>query len=984
MNVAITARVARFFAAPCLALLFCTPLVHAQPGASADSSPANENRTRLRVLFLGNDGENQSHDPVARINEVIPYLSRRGILITYTDDQSDLNLARLQQFDVLMQYGNRNDLPEDQQWALLTYVANGGGFVAIHSASASFLNSDAFINLVGGAFISHGEGVFRAEFTAPDHPVLQGLAEIESWDETYVHTAHNPDKTVLSVRREGGLAEPWSWVRHHGAGRVFYTAWGHDERTWTHPGFQQLLERALRWTAGDWALDRDFAPPALTYDDGVPLPNYPPGQPWGTQDEPITAIQDPLSPEDSLAHMMLDPEFNVQLFAAEPMIANPIDMAWDERGRLWLLETLDYPNRFAEGRIGNDRIRILEDTNADGRADRSTIFADGLNIATSLVLANRGVIVTQAPDVLFLRDTNGDDVADEREVLFSGWQSFDTHAGPNNLRYGFDNRIWGTVGYSGMDGGSVGGVEHRFNQGIFRFTPDAESLELMSHTNNNTWGLGFDEEGRVFASTANAVPVVHHVVPQRFYDSVRGTLGRNNLPDIASSNLIHPLPGEVRQVDWHGRFTAGSGMEIYTARSFPESYWNRVAFVSEPTGHLLARFALAKDGSTFLARNNWNFAASLDEWFSPIQAKVGPDGALWFIDWYNLVIQHNPTPEGFEQGEGNAYETPYRDTVFSRIYRVTYPGGALDTDMTLADASPEDLVAALGHSNLFWRLTAQRLLVERGMNDVLAALYALVRDPSVDSLGLNSAALHALWTIDGLVDVANDVPARAIVTEAFYHPAGAVRRAALKILPRTAEVRDLVLASGILANPTRPGGIGFRANSGDPALIVEALLLLAEAPVSEEATRTVAATVARAANLNDRWIRDAAIAAAARDDAAFLALMLAGRVPGNASGEHIDNLSAVVTRVARHYAAGEPQDAVDDLVGFIGNVAGYDTALAAAYLTGLAEGWPYDAVPPLAGAQQDVVRNARRELPDAFHESLELLAEKWEIDGVVD
>jgi uncharacterized protein len=962
-----------------LASLLGANLGHAQV-FSADSG--GEDRSRLRVLFLGNDGAGTSHDPVARINEVIPFLSRQGILVTYTDDQDDLNSERLSRFDVLMLYGNRDFLPRDQERALLDYVDNGGGFVAIHSASASFSNSDAFTHLVGGTFIAHGVGDLSADFVAPNHPVLDGLDEIESWDESYVHTAHNPDKTVLSVRHEDGHDEPWTWVRSQGSGRVFYTAWGHDERTWTHDGFQQLLARALRWTAGDWAVEADFTPPQLTYNDGTVLPYYPPNEEWSTEGDPITDIQDPLSPEDSIAHMMFDPEFEVHLVAAEPDIANPIDLTWDERGRLWILETLDYPNDFADDRDGNDRVRILEDTDGDGTIDSSTVFADGLNIATSLVLANGGVIVTQAPDVFFLRDTDGDDVADEREVLFTGWQSFDTHAGPNNLRYGFDNRIWGTVGYSGMDGGVVGGVEHSFNQGIFRFATDASSLELMSHTNNNTWGLGFDEEGRIYASTANGVPVVHHVIPQRFYDNVRGTLGRNNLPDIATSNRIFPLPGAVRQVDWHGRYTAGSGFEVYTARSFPESYSNRVAFVSEPTGHLMGRFALEEAGSTMVAENDWNFVASHDEWFSPIQAKVGPDGALWFIDWYNIVIQHNPTPEGFEQGEGNAYETPYRDTVFSRIYRVTWKDGELDVGMSLENASSEELLAALGHRNLFWRLTAQRLLVERGDDDVLPALYALVHDESVDALGLNPAALHALWTIDGLTDVAGNAAARDVVTEAFYHPARSVRHAALKILPRTAEVRDLVLASGLLANPYRPGGIGYRPNSGDPAMIVDALLALAETPVSTEATHTVAETVWRSANANDRWIRDAAIAAGAHDDSAFIDYLLAKALPDNVSAEYAENVAAVVTRVARHFAAGEPTDEIDAIVEFIEGAEDYDSTLAAAYVAGIAQGWPDFAAPSLVEAQIAAVRDARSELPEAFRESLELLAEKWEIDGL--
>jgi hypothetical protein len=167
-------------------------------------------------------------------------------------------------------------------------------------------------------------------------------------------------------------------------------------------------------------------------------------------------------------------------------------------------------------------------------------------------------------------------------------------------------------------------------------------------------------------------------------------------------------------------------------------------------------------------------------------------------------------------------------------------------------------------------------------------------------------------------------------------------------------------------------------------MIVDALLGLAETPLSDEATRTVAATVSRPSNLNDRWIRDAAVAAGARDDNTFLQLMLAGQLPGNASDEYIENISAVVTRVSRHYAAGVPSGDVDGLVDFIGSVADYDATLAVAYVSGLAEGWPYDAVPSLTDAQEIVVREARSELPESFHEGLELLAEKWGIEGVAD
>jgi putative membrane-bound dehydrogenase-like protein len=168
--------------------------------------------------------------------------------------------------------------------------------------------------------------------------------------------------------------------------------------------------------------------------------------------EPISIMQLPVSPEESMKHMVVPPGFEVKLFAAEPDIKKPICMAHDERGRLWVAETFDYPNELQPEGKGNDRITICEDTNSDGKADKFTVFADKLSIPTSMCFANGGVVVTQAPHTLFLRDTDGDGKADERKVLFTGWGTGDTHAGPSNLRWGLDGWIYGTCGYSGFRG----------------------------------------------------------------------------------------------------------------------------------------------------------------------------------------------------------------------------------------------------------------------------------------------------------------------------------------------------------------------------------------------------------------------------------------------------------------------------------------------------------------------------------------------------
>ena len=166
----------------------------------------------------------------------------------------------------------------------------------------------------------------------------------------------------------------------------------------------------------------------------------------------------------------------MSLFASEPDIVKAIWLNWDERGRLWIAETVDYPNNLQPAGEGHDRLKICQDTDGDGRADKFTVFADKLSIPTGFVFANGGVIVIHSGKTEFFKDTDGDDKADERRVLFSGWGMGDTHATASNLRYGFDNWIWGTVGYSGFRG-TVGGKEMRFG----RFEAGVRSFQQQQH-----------------------------------------------------------------------------------------------------------------------------------------------------------------------------------------------------------------------------------------------------------------------------------------------------------------------------------------------------------------------------------------------------------------------------------------------------------------------------------------------------------------------
>ncbi len=804
-----------------------------------------EGAAPVRVLFLGDQGH---HRPSALAAFVRPVLEKHAITLDYTEDVSTISPAGLEGFDVLLVYANIDSLPPPAEAALLAFVSAGKGLVALHCASYCFRDSQAWVELVGAQFESHGTGVFAATIADAEHALTRGFAGFSSWDETYVHRLHNPDRHVLAWRVDEQGREPWTWVRAHGQGRVFYTASGHDERTWQNPGFQDLLVRGIRWSAGVWAFPEPAPLPALHYVQAE-VPEY---RADGGQGR-IASMQAALDPEASRQYLVAAPDLEVELYAAEPRIGPTIAMTWDDRGRAWLAESVDYPNdRRDEG--GHDRILICEDSDGDGSADRSTVFADGLSIPTSLVLASGGLIVAQAPHVLFLEDLDGDDRAERQSVLFTGFGTADTHAGPSNFRLGFDGWIWGTVGYSGFDG-SVGGEHHRFGQGVFRFRPDGSTLEFLGSTSNNTWGLGLDETGEVFVSTANHDQINTLGLPNRVYESVDGWNGRA-VRFIGDYREFHPLAERVRQVDWHGGFTAAAGCAPYTARVFPERYWNRVAFLAEPTGHLVGESILERVGAGFVAHDGWNLLASRDEWTAPVAAEVGPDGAVWVIDWYNYIVQHNPTPRGYETGAGSAYVTPLRDTEHARIWRVFPRGASLDAFPPIQDREPGELQAALDHPNLYWRMRAQEHIVADRRVDLAPALFTRAAEARLDAIENDPGALHALCALAGLGALA-DERGRAALSDALHHPAPAVRKFAVRFLPRDQLGAEMLAAARSLHDP-------------DAFVRREALVAASEMPPSAALGAEVLAILLAGDDLDDPWLADAALAAAARNDLVVL------------------------------------------------------------------------------------------------------------------
>ncbi len=715
-------------------------------GFSQTTKPAASEPRHVEILFLGAPtGNHPGHDPVERYRILRKALGVNGINFTYTENLADLRRDVLDRYDGLMLYGNwkQNEAMDPaQEKALLGFVEDGGAFLPIHCASACFGGSDAYVKLVGGRFKSHQTGIFTTTITAPEHPVMRGYSGFETWDETYVHDCQTDDRTILQVRDK----EPWTWVRSQGKGKVFYTAYGHDMRCWEQPAFHDLLRRGIFWSISENVRAKLSAMnlPKLESEEMI-LPGY-------RQHKTITQGQKPLIPADSLKLAQVPNGYCVSLFASEPDIVNPIHITWDHRGRAYVVETVDYPNNLQAGDLGHDRIHICEDTDGDGKADKFTLFADKLSIPTSAVFANGGLICTNGPDMIFLKDTNGDDKADVRQVLFSGFKSHDTHAGVSNLRYGFDNWIYATIGYAGFEG-TVGGEKLKFSTGFFRFKADGSKLEFLQNTTNNTWGLGFTSDFDILGSTANGNPSWYYTFAKSVYEQAK--LPQPKTPNDDGNPKFFPTSMDIRQVDQFDRYTAGAGHSFYTSERFPENYRDRIAFVCEPTGKLVGQFEITHKGTGYVSRQLANnLYSSADAWSAPVSAETGPDGAVWISDWYNLIIQHNPTPTlasaGYDakSGRGNAYESPVRDSSLGRIFRV-YPSGSKDDiNPKLVSNDLGSLLSGLSHPNLFWRLQAQRLIVESGSVSAAVKLKEIVKSNT------NSrAAVHAFYALQGLASL---------------------------------------------------------------------------------------------------------------------------------------------------------------------------------------------------------------------------------------
>jgi putative membrane-bound dehydrogenase-like protein len=409
----------------------------------------------------------------------------------------------------------------------------------------------------------------------------------------------------------------------------------------------------------------------------------------------------PLLPLEAQKKFVVPEGFEVRLFAAEPDVINPVAMTWDERGRLWVLELYEYPLGAPPGTKPRDRIKILEDTDNDGVADKVTVFADGLNLATGLALGNGGVYVGQAPDFLFLQDTNHDDKADTKTVLLTGFGLDDRHELLNGFTWGPDGWLYMTHGVFThsrvkIPEASAPGIE--VTAAVARYQPQTKKFEVFADGTSNPWGVDFDRYGNAFVS-ACVIDHLFHMAPGGIY------VRQGGVP--ANPYAYELLPSIV---DHKHHMAAYCGICIYQGDQFPEEYRGHV-FVGNIHQNAINHDRLIPNGSSFKAVAEKDFLTTSDGWFRPISEQVGPDGALWVGDWYDKYPCYQNAqadPEGVDRERG-------------RIWRVVHTGknpgkkmpGRPETKMDLAKASPEDLVKLLEHPNVWQRRMAQRLLAPR-------------------------------------------------------------------------------------------------------------------------------------------------------------------------------------------------------------------------------------------------------------------------------
>jgi putative heme-binding domain-containing protein len=431
----------------------------------------------------------------------------------------------------------------------------------------------------------------------------------------------------------------------------------------------------------------------------------------------LTQIPDS-DPEIERRSFQVADGFEVNLFAADPLLAKPIQMNFDSRGRLWVASSSVYP-QIKPGQTADDKVLVLEDNAGLGKADRITVFADGLLIPTGIEPGDGGVYVANSTDLIHLSNRGGGDRPDTRRTILSGFGTEDTHHLLHTLRWGPDGALYFNQSiYIHSHIETPYGVRHLNGGGIWQFRPSTLELEVLAHGFCNPWGHHFDRWGQSFATDGAYGEGINYVVPGASYVFTPGV-----------SRILAGLnPGSPKHC----------GLEILSGRHLPES-WRGNMLTNDFRGHRVCRFVVSEDGSGYASQEKPELIKTNHAAFRPVDIKMGPDGAIYIADWYNPIIQH---------GEVD-FRDPRRDLTHGRIWRVTAKGRPLVKRPQLVGASTSELLAALKAPEDWTRHHAKRVLKERGIK-ILPELESWIQHLDAKEPGYEHCLLEALWTYQTL------------------------------------------------------------------------------------------------------------------------------------------------------------------------------------------------------------------------------------------
>ncbi len=517
-------------------------------------------------------------------------------------------------------------------------------------------------------------------------------------------------------------------------------------------------------------------------------------------------VRSPLSPAEALRSFQIEPGYRIEPTAVEPDVVDPVAIAFDERGQLWVVEMGDYPT----GERGESRIKILHDPDGDGRYTLRTVFASGLRFVHGVLPWKDGAIVTMAPYILFLRDTDGDGRADSKEVWYRGFAAQNPQLRVNHPTFALDNWVYAANGLRGgqvVDARRSGAPVVSLRARDFRFDPLSGRYEAVA--GNGQFGLTFDEWGhRFICSNRNHIKqVVLELKYLTRFAYLPVTVADVDIPDHGAAAKLFTISGNWTTSNLHrGTFTAACGICVYVGGRL--SALRGSSFTCDPTANVVHRDVLTGDGPVFVARRepkDREFLASPDNWFRPVNLANGPDGALYVVDMYRAVIEH---PD-FMPPELRRRPDLYDGNDRGRIWRIrAADGSACRPDYPLP--LPEDVspVTLLESRNGWWRRLGQRLIVQEQRRDLEEEIRKLAR-----SAPLAETRVQALWTLQGIGRLTADDVCRGLDDP---HPR--VRENALRLV-------ETLGAPSELREPTV-------ARLGDPsaAVVFQAVLTSGEYP----------------------------------------------------------------------------------------------------------------------------------------------------------